>query len=85
MLEDGALRLRSLDVTDMLPIRALMREDEDLPMDFAAALVRVTEREQIHTSSQPTAGISRSSARNQAIQAAPLQFGRFPPSLRHSG
>jgi predicted nucleic acid-binding protein len=42
--------LKPLDATDVPRIRALMRKYQDLPMDVAdAALVRVAEREQMHT------------------------------------
>jgi predicted nucleic acid-binding protein len=50
VLEDGGLRLQPLDAADAPRMRALMRKYRDLPMDLAdAALVRVAEREQLHT------------------------------------
>ncbi len=49
-MEAGDLRLKPLDATDVPRMKALMRKYRDLPMDFAdAALVRVAEREQMHT------------------------------------
>ena len=45
ILETGAVRLLSLDETDVPRIKQLMVKYRDLPMDFAdAALVRVAER-----------------------------------------
>jgi len=45
ILETGAVRLLSLDATDVPRIKQLMAKHRDLPMDFAdAALVRVAER-----------------------------------------
>ena len=50
MLERDVLRLANLDATDAPRMRALMAKYADLPMDLAdAALVRVAERESIHT------------------------------------
>lgn len=50
VIEAGALRLKPLDATDVPRMRVLMRKYRDLPMDLAdAALVRVAEREQLHT------------------------------------
>jgi predicted nucleic acid-binding protein len=50
VLEDGALRLRPLDMADAPRMKTLMKKYRDLPMDFAdAALVRVAERDQLHT------------------------------------
>jgi predicted nucleic acid-binding protein len=50
VLEEGGLRLKPLDATDVPRMRALMRKYRDQPMDLAdAALVRVAEREQLNT------------------------------------
>jgi predicted nucleic acid-binding protein len=50
VIEAGALRLKPLDATDVPRMRVLMRKYRDQPMDLAdAALVRVAEREQLHT------------------------------------
>jgi predicted nucleic acid-binding protein len=50
VLEDGALRLRPLDMADVPRMKTLMKKYRDLPMNFAdAALVRVAERDQLHT------------------------------------
>lgn len=50
VLEAQSLRLLALDTTDVAGIRALMKKYADLPMDLAdAALVRVAEREELHT------------------------------------
>ena len=50
VLEEGGLRLKLLDAADAPRMRALMRKYRDLPMDLAdAALVRVAERDQVHT------------------------------------
>ncbi len=47
-VETGALRIASLDNTDVPRIRDLMAKYRDLPMDLAdAALVRVAERERL--------------------------------------
>jgi predicted nucleic acid-binding protein len=46
MIEDGVLRVATLDAADVPRIKALMRKYRDTPMDFAdAALVRVAERD----------------------------------------
>lgn len=48
MVEDGLLRLVTLDARDMPRMKELMRKYRDLPMDFAdAALVRVAERDRL--------------------------------------
>ena len=50
VLADGRLQVLPLDTADMSRIRALMKKYADLPMDLGdAALVRVAEREQLHT------------------------------------
>lgn len=50
MIEGGSLGLIPLDLADVHGIRQLMRKYADLPMDLAdAALIRVAEREGIHT------------------------------------
>jgi hypothetical protein len=50
VLEEEGLRLLALDTTDIAGVRALMKKYADLPMDLAdAALVRVAEREGLHT------------------------------------
>ena len=50
MLETGTVLLANLDLDDVRPMRDLMRKYRDQPMDLAdAALVRVAERERIHT------------------------------------
>ena len=49
MVEDGLLRVASLDATDVPRMRALMRKYRDTPMDFAdAALVRIAERNRVN-------------------------------------
>lgn len=46
MIEDGVLRVATLDETDVPRMKVLMRKYRDTPMDFAdAALVRVAERD----------------------------------------
>lgn len=48
MVEDGALKLAELNVTDLPRMKELMRKYRDTPMDFAdAALVRVAERDRL--------------------------------------
>lgn len=48
LLERDAVKILSLDASDVPRMRELMRKYNDLPMDFAdAALVRVAEREKI--------------------------------------
>jgi predicted nucleic acid-binding protein len=48
IFETGAVRLLSLDETDIPSMKSLMEKYQDLPMDMAdAALVRVAEREGI--------------------------------------
>jgi uncharacterized protein len=50
MLADGAVVLSELGRDDVPRLRELMRKYRDRPMDLAdAALVRVAERESIHT------------------------------------
>jgi predicted nucleic acid-binding protein len=50
VLEEGGLKLKPLEATDVPRMRVLMRKYQDLPMDLAdAALVRVAERDQLHT------------------------------------
>ena len=50
MVEAGPLKLLPLEVNDLPRIRELMRQYQDLPMDFAdAALIRVAEREGVRT------------------------------------
>ena len=48
LIASNALRLFSLDVTDVQRMRQLMQKYRDLPMDLAdAALVRIAERESL--------------------------------------
>jgi predicted nucleic acid-binding protein len=50
MVEDDALEVAKLEDVDLRRMKTLMRKYRDLPMDFAdAALVRVAERERIHS------------------------------------
>ena len=50
VLEAEGLRVLALDAADMPRMRALMKKYGDLPMDLTdAALVRVAEREGLHT------------------------------------
>jgi predicted nucleic acid-binding protein len=48
LVEAGAVRILSVDHSDLPRMRQLMRQYRDLPMDLAdAALVRVAEREKL--------------------------------------
>jgi uncharacterized protein len=50
LIEDGEVQFAELDRSDVQRVRELIAKYHDLPMDLAdAALVRLAERERIHT------------------------------------